>query len=153
MVRSDGPEDFPHDSTLPLSRRRLRARRHPGLQAADITGKWTAQVPGRDGQTRETTFDFKVEGEKLTGTTTGINGDVPITDGTVKGDAIAFTVVANFNGNDVKILYKGTVAGDEIKFTRQREGGDRLHRVRRLRKPSQRENDSGVSDRLESFPP
>ena len=82
--------------------------------SADITGKWTAQVPGRDGQTRET----------LTGTTSGRNGDVAITDGTVKGDAVAFTVVNNFQGNEVKILYKGTVAGDEIKFTRQREGGD-----------------------------
>jgi len=94
-------------------------------QAADITGKWTAQVPGRDGQTRETSFTFKVEGEKLTGTTTGMGGDVAITDGTVKGDAIAFTVVANMQGNEVKILYKGTVTGEEIKFTRQREGGDR----------------------------
>jgi len=93
-------------------------------QAADISGKWTAQVPGRDGQTRETTFTFKAEGEKLTGTTSGRNGDVPITDGTVKGDAIAFTVVMNFNGQEVKLLYKGTVAGEEIKFTRQREGGD-----------------------------
>jgi len=93
--------------------------------AADITGKWTAQVPGRDGQTRETTFNFKVDGEKLTGTTTGMNGDVPITDGPIKGDAVAFNVVANFNGTDVKIVYKGTVAGDEIKFTRQREGSDR----------------------------
>ncbi len=94
------------------------------LQAADISGKWTAQVPGRDGQTREATFTFKVEGDKLTGTTTGRNGDVAITDGTVKGDAIAFTVVMNMQGTDVKILYKGTVAGEEIKFTRQREGGD-----------------------------
>ena len=93
--------------------------------AADITGKWTAQVPGRDGQTRETTFNFKVDGEKLTGTTTGMNGDVPITDGSIKGDTVAFNVVANFNGTDVKIVYKGTVAGDEIKFTRQREGSDR----------------------------
>ena len=67
-----------------------------------------------------------MDGEKLTGTTTGMNGDVPLADGTVKGDAVAFTVVANFNGSDVKILYKGTVAGDEIKFTRQREGGDRV---------------------------
>ena len=96
------------------------------LQAADISGKWTAQVPGRDGQTRETTFDFKVEGEKLTGTTSGMGGDQPISDGTVKGDAVAFTVVANFQGNEVKLLYKGTVAGDTIKFTRQREGGDRV---------------------------
>lgn len=93
-------------------------------QAADITGKWTAQVPGRDGQTREQTFTFKVEGEKLTGTTTGRGGDVAITDGTIKGDAIAFSVVMNMGGNDIKILYKGTVAGEEIKMTRQREGGD-----------------------------
>jgi hypothetical protein len=96
------------------------------LQAADITGKWTAQVPGRDGQTRETTFDFKVDGEKLTGTTTTPGGDVPLSDGTVKGDDVAFTVVANFGGNEVKLLYKGKVAGEEIKFTRQREGGDRV---------------------------
>ena len=96
------------------------------LQAADITGKWTAQVPGRDGQTRETTFDFKVDGEKLTGTTSTPGGDVPISDGTVKGDDVAFNVAMSFNGNDVKLVYKGKVAGDEIKFTRQREGGDRV---------------------------
>ena len=93
------------------------------LQAADISGKWTAQVPGRDGQTRETTFNFKVEGEKLTGTTTTPGGDVPLSDGTVKGDDVAFNVVANFNGQDVKIIYKGKVAGDEIKFTRALAGG------------------------------
>ena len=95
-------------------------------QAADITGKWTAQVPGREGQTREQTFTFKQEGETLTGTTTGMGGDQAITEGTVKGDAIAFTVVANFQGNEIKFLYKGTIAGDEIKFTRQVEGRDRI---------------------------
>src|SRR5262249_35022852 len=30
---------------------------------ADVSGKWTAQVPGRDGQPQETTFTFKVEGD------------------------------------------------------------------------------------------
>jgi hypothetical protein len=30
----------------------------------------------------------------------------------------------NFNGTDIKIVYKGKVSGDEIKFTRAREGGD-----------------------------
>ena len=96
------------------------------VHAADITGKWTAQVPGRDGQMMDQTFDFKVDGEKLTGSVTTPRGDLPITDGSVKGDTVAFTNVANFNGTEVKILYKGTVAGDEIKFTRQREGGDRV---------------------------
>jgi hypothetical protein len=94
--------------------------------AADVAGKWTAQVPGRDGQTREATFTFTVDGEKLTGTVTNPMGDVQITDGTVKGDAIAFTTVMDFQGNQVKLLYKGTVSGAEIKFTRQREGGDRV---------------------------
>jgi hypothetical protein len=92
--------------------------------AADVAGKWTAQVPGRDGQTRETTFNFTPAGEKLTGTVSGRNGDNPIVDGTVKGDDLAFAVSVSFGGNDVKLLYKGKVAGDEIKFTRTREGSD-----------------------------
>lgn len=50
--------------------------------AGDASGKWTAQVPGRDGQTRETTFNFKVEGEALTGTVSGRQGDRAITGGT-----------------------------------------------------------------------
>lgn len=93
--------------------------------AADVTGKWTAQVPMRDGQTRETTFTFKVEGEKLTGTVSGMQGDIEIKDGAVKGDDITFSVIRNFQGNEVTIKYKGTVSGSEIKFTSQREGGDR----------------------------
>jgi hypothetical protein len=96
------------------------------LYAADVAGKWTAQVPGREGQTREATFTFAVDGETLTGTVSAPMGELPISEGTVKGDAIAFATVANFNGNEFKILYKGTVAGDEIKFTRQREGGERV---------------------------
>jgi hypothetical protein len=92
--------------------------------AADLTGKWVAQVPGRDGQTRETTFNFKAEGEKLTGTVSGRQGDNPISDGKIKGDEISFTVAFNVQGNDVKFLYKGKVAGDDIKLSRTREGGD-----------------------------
>jgi opacity protein-like surface antigen len=92
--------------------------------AADVTGKWTAQVPGREGQTRETTFTFKVEGDKLTGTVSGRQNDNPISDGKVKGDEISFTVKMSFGGNDVVLNYKGKVAGEEIKFSRTREGAD-----------------------------
>jgi hypothetical protein len=92
--------------------------------AGDASGKWTAQVPGRDGQTRETTFNFKVEGEALTGTVSGRQGDMAITGGTIKGDDLSFNVTASFGGNDVKLVYKGKIEGDEIKLTRQREGSD-----------------------------
>jgi hypothetical protein len=30
----------------------------------------------------------------------------------------------NFGGNAVKLIYKGKIAGEEIKFTRTREGAD-----------------------------
>ena len=90
--------------------------------AADVTGKWTAQVPGRDGQAREQVFNFKVDGEKLTGTMPGRQGqEVAIADGKVSGDTISFTVTREMGGNSVKQTYTGTVAGNEIKF--KREGG------------------------------
>jgi hypothetical protein len=94
--------------------------------AADVNGKWVAQVPGRGGETREATFTFKADGNQLTGSVTTPRGDVPISDGKVEGDDISFAQVMEFNGNQVKLLYKGKVAGNEIKFTRQREGGERV---------------------------
>ncbi len=92
--------------------------------AADVNGKWTAQVPGRGGQTRETTFNLKAEGNKLTGTVSGMQGDTQISDGKIEGDNISFTTVLSFNGNEIKLMYKGVISGDEIKFTRTREGAD-----------------------------
>ncbi|MGE5647519.1 MAG: hypothetical protein ACM336_17210 [Acidobacteriota bacterium] len=92
--------------------------------AADVTGKWTAQMPGRGGQVREVTFNLKVEGDQLTGTVSGPRGESPISDGKIDGDTISFTQAISFNGNEMKILYKGKVSNDEIKFTRERQGGE-----------------------------
>ncbi|MCI0664805.1 MAG: hypothetical protein L0220_27395 [Acidobacteria bacterium] len=100
--------------------------------ASDVTGKWIAQVPGRDGQTRETTINLKVEGDKLTGTVSGRQGDNPISDGTIKGDEISFSA----QGGQAKFLYKGKVSGDEIKFTRTREGGISPRRNSLLSEPN-----------------
>lgn len=91
--------------------------------AADVSGKWTAQVPGREGQTQETTITLKVEGDKLTGSVAGQQGETPITDGKVSGDEISFIVTRERQGNTIKQIFKGKVTGDEIKFTRSTEGG------------------------------
>ena len=94
--------------------------------AADISGKWVAQVPGRDGTPMEQTYVFKVDAGKITGTLTmnfgGQAMEQKIVDGKLEGDAVSFTVVMDFNGNEMKFLYKGTVAGSEMKLTRTREG-------------------------------
>jgi hypothetical protein len=91
------------------------------LWSADITGKWTAQVPGRSGNMREVTFMLKASGENLTGTMSGRNGDIQIADGKVSGDDISFSVTQDFGGNSVKQTFTGKAAGGEIKF--KREGG------------------------------
>ena len=91
------------------------------LWSADISGKWTAQVPGRSGNMREVTFMLKASGENLTGTMSGRNGDIQIADGKVSGDDISFSVTQEFGGNSVKQTFTGKTAGAEIKF--KREGG------------------------------
>ena len=90
--------------------------------AADLSGKWTGDMPGRGGDTTSTTFTFKVDGEKLTGSMTVPQGDIPLQEGTVAGNQISFSTTLDFGGNSVKLLYKGTVSGDQIKMTREREG-------------------------------
>jgi hypothetical protein len=87
--------------------------------AADVTGKWVAQTPGRDGAASETTFDLKVEGAVLTGTMTNPRGESTISEGKVNGDEISFMIVRKMGENEMKTLYKGKVAGDEITFTRE----------------------------------
>jgi hypothetical protein len=92
--------------------------------AADVAGKWTADVPGRGGQAQATTFDFKVSGETLTGTVTNQRGSTEITDGKVMGDELSFTQKLEFNGNSFVIKYTGKVDGATLKMKRMREGGD-----------------------------
>ncbi len=86
--------------------------------AADFNGKWTGDVPGRNGNPQTLTFDFHVAGSTLTGKITTPRGDVDISNGKVDGDSISFDQVLNFNGNSFTISYKGTADGDTIKFTR-----------------------------------
>ena len=93
--------------------------------AADFNGKWTADVPGRNGNTQTTTFMFTVDATAMTvtGTVSGRMGDMPITNGKVTADTITFDVVRSMNGNSITISYSGKADGDTIKFTRTFAGG------------------------------
>ena len=92
--------------------------------AADVAGKWVGQMPTRNGDTREATFNLKADGDKLTGTMTGPQGDIEIKDGKISGDNLSFKVNLEFNGNSIVLLFKGVASGDQIKFTRGREGAE-----------------------------
>ncbi len=85
--------------------------------AADVTGKWKSEMTSPDGQTRTSTYDFKQDGDKLTGTVAGARGETPIQEGKVSGDTISFVVVRKFQDNEFRMKYTGKVSGSEIKFS------------------------------------
>jgi len=91
--------------------------------AADISGNWTGTAEGPQG-TLQRRFTFHQDGTKLTGETVSeFTGKSAITDGKVEGDAISFSITANFQGNEMKLTYKGKIAGDTIKLTSEFGGG------------------------------
>ena len=84
--------------------------------AADVSRNWKGDLKMADGNALETSFVFKLDGEKLTGTATNMYGEEQITEGTVKGDDISFIVLAG--GGQFKVIYyKGKIVGDNLKFT------------------------------------
>jgi hypothetical protein len=84
---------------------------------ADVTGTWTASIDTQVG-VQNYTYTFKVDGEKLTGRTKSQFGESEIADGSVKGDDITFVENLTYEGMPLRIVYKGKISGDEIKFTR-----------------------------------
>jgi hypothetical protein len=98
--------------------------------AADVTGKWTYEQPGRGGGApRPTTITLKADGSTLTGTIPaggrGGGGDpIAITDGKIDGNNISFTVKRDMGGQSVVTKYEGTVSGDELKLKITRPGQD-----------------------------
>ena len=87
------------------------------LCAADVSGVWKAEYTTPDGTQRESTFHLKAEGSTLTGKIVSRTGEAEIKDGSVDGDAVKFTVIRNFNGQEVTLKYSGKVTGDEMKLT------------------------------------
>ena len=90
--------------------------------AADISGKWATVITTGIGEMNYT-FDFKVEGEKLTGKAVMSMGnqssESALTEGSVKGNEISFVETLKVQDQELKCEYKGTISGDEIRGSRQ----------------------------------
>jgi len=108
--------------------------------AADLTGKWVAQVAGRNGNTSQMTFDLKASGATLTGTVTGGGGGggrrgggggngaaaapaaQEISDGKIDGEKVTFSVKVDRNGQTQVTTYSGTFSGDTLTLKQTRTG-------------------------------
>ena len=107
--------------------------------AADVTGKWVAEVQGRNGNTQQMTFTLKADGGTLTGTVMGGGGGgrrgggggggggrapmaTEISNGKVDGDHVSFEVKREYNGNSFVTKYDGTISGDTLNLKETRNG-------------------------------
>src|SRR5260221_4266586 len=82
-----------------------------------IDGKWSGQIP-RPSQSYDAVFQFKVDGEKLTGKVNAADMEFDIVGGKVKGDMISFRI-GTTQGN-----YSGKVSGDQIDGEVSLSGGE-----------------------------
>jgi hypothetical protein len=104
--------------------------------AADPSGtwKWTQQGRGGGGgggggTPREASLTLAMKGTDLTGKLTmpgrdGATNSTDISNGSVKGDVVAFSVEREFNGNKFVTKYSGKLAGDTITGESESPGRD-----------------------------
>ena len=92
------------------------------VRAADIDGKWHAEFESQIGQIKYT-FEFKADGEKLTGKTfverQGQKIEGEIKNGKITKDEVSFTEPMKFQEQEILIEFKGKLAGDELKLHRK----------------------------------
>ena len=89
------------------------------LAQGKIDGNWEMTMQGRQGNPTTSTLTLKTDGNKLTGSIKGQRGEAPISDGTVDGNKISFTVTRQTPNGEFKQTFNGTVDGDNIKGTVQ----------------------------------
>ena len=91
------------------------------LFAADISGKWTTTIKTPIGDMNYV-FDFRVEGEKLTGKAVmsmgGESSESVLSEGSVKGDDVSFVETLKIQGQELRCEYKGKISGNEIRGSR-----------------------------------
>ena len=92
------------------------------LLADDVTGIWKTEFDSQIGN-QKYTYTFTQHGTNLTGEANSeINGQKSVAElkeGSVDGDKVAFVEMLNFQDNDIRITYRGTILTNEIKFTRE----------------------------------
>jgi hypothetical protein len=90
--------------------------------ADGVAGKWKTEFDTQVG-VQKYTFEFKVEGEKLTGKAyferMDTKGEADLLEGKASGAEISFVEKFNAGGDEIRIEYKGKINGDEISFTRK----------------------------------
>ena len=98
--------------------------------AGDISGKWYVPMEGVYVE-----MVFEVDGTTLKGTMYNPeSGETKIKDGKIEGDNISFYVVRKVGQKEMRVVWQGLVARDEIEFNRVIGGGRGLRVIAKREK-------------------
>jgi enterochelin esterase-like enzyme len=90
--------------------------------AADVTGTWKSEFESQIGR-QKYTYTLKQDGTNLTGKANSEVNDqkreAELKEGKVDGNKISFVELLNFQGNDLRISYRGAISSNEMKLTRE----------------------------------
>lgn len=88
----------------------------------NLTGTWKAEFDSQIGR-QKYTYTLKQEGNTLTGKTNSEVGErkreAELREGKVDGNKVSFVEMLNFQGDEIRITYTGTISGAEMKLTRE----------------------------------
>ncbi len=76
----------------------------------NLNGQWTGLLKTEQGDEYPLLYNFKLDGDKLTGTAKTPKGDLPINDGKITGDTFTFNVIIS----GMEIDHSGKFYGDSV---------------------------------------
>ena len=77
---------------------------------ANLNGKWSGLLKTDQGDEYPLMYNFKIDGDQLTGTAKTPKGDMPINDGKIEGDKFSFNVTVG----GMEIDHSGKFYGDSV---------------------------------------
>lgn len=91
------------------------------LVAADLTGIWMGEVPGRNGEKQDLAFRFQMTKGVVTGVMFGDEFDLPVRELRVEGDRVSFSVtnINFYDGKKVRTTYSGILTEKGLELTRE----------------------------------
>jgi hypothetical protein len=96
--------------------------------AHPIDGKWKSSFEGPQGA-MELTFEFKVEGDKLTGKIISERGEILITNGKVNGNEFSYQILEMGSPRTQKGKLEGEVIKIKMEMPEGRPGADGFEMV------------------------
>ena len=104
--------------------------------AADLNGRWQGSLDGPNGEV-QLVFNFKVDGNSLSGSVETPDGNADITEGKVDGHKFSFKTHI---GDNTEINHTGTISGDAIQLKIEGPWGESEMKLTRAPSPPAKPN-------------